>query len=189
MTSLESVLAGGLSIKKAESYYSKIIPAPTDQTNLPQEIPAIEHGTSSLCNSGSTNHPSPETGGGSNPTDISHLGCTIRDPHKYLQNELNSQENDVYIMACEKETEKIQAQIAAAKRSMITNLILGGIFCFFGALAMFIPSHLRPFFASTIFSFFKATMPIFTTIANFGTVQFVLSQYWHSYQNYKLCWC
>ena len=171
--------------RKNKTNHTKNIPTPMYKTNLPQEIPAIEHGTSSLGNQG---YLSPEIGD-SDPTCISHLGSTIRDPHKYLQNELNSQENDDSVMACEKETEKIQAQIAAAKRSMITNLILGGIFCFFGALAMFIPSHLRPFFASTIFSFFKATMPIFTTIANFGTVQFVLSQYWHSYQNYKICWC
>jgi hypothetical protein len=36
----------------------------------------------------------------------------------------------------DRETEKIEAQIAAANQSIKTNLILGGIFCIFVAFLM-----------------------------------------------------
>jgi hypothetical protein len=112
----------------------------------------------------------------------SEIGRTV---HSFEQ----EQEHDDMIVVGDREMEKIEAQISAAKRSMITNLILGGIFCIFAALLVFLPDHLRPFGCEILLSFFKAAMPIFTTIANFGTVRFVLSQYWHSYINDQHCCC
>ena len=81
---------------------------------------------------------------------------------------------------CEKENDKIQAQFMAAKRSMMTNLILIAIFILLMLLALLIPVSVRQVCMEVMLSFTKVAMPIMTTIANFGTVKFVVRQYWKS---------
>jgi len=82
--------------------------------------------------------------------------------------------------------EKTKSQISAAKRSNKTNLILGILFFAIFTLATFIPKKIRPYFVSFIFSVMKTSMPVFTTIANFGTIQFVLTQYWNYIKQIRL---
>jgi hypothetical protein len=83
------------------------------------------------------------------------------------------------------ESEKTEAQILAAERSLKTNLILGLLFFGMFGIVITTSNHLRPYLAVSIFSLMKVVMPIFTTIANFGTIQFVASQYWQFYCNKK----
>jgi hypothetical protein len=83
----------------------------------------------------------------------------------------------------DKETEKHHAQISAAKRSIVTNVVLGSLFIFLLGVIMLVPPTWRPYCFAIIFSFIKVAMPVLTTISNFGTVQFVLSQYWNSFYN------
>ena len=82
-----------------------------------------------------------------------------------------------------KETEKHLAQMVAAKRSIVTNIVLGFLFIFLLGVIMLVPSTWRPYCFAVIFSFIKVAMPVLTTISNFGTVQFVLLQYWNSFHN------
>ena len=79
--------------------------------------------------------------------------------------------------------ESMTSEIAAAVRSLKTNLIL--------SIAVVIVFFFMAFYLGTltvlIFSTMKGLVPILTTIANFGKVQFVLKQYWNSIQGNNLC--
>ena len=99
-----------------------------------------------------------------------------------IQNYQPDTETSLNVNLCEKENDKIQAQFMAAKRSMMTNLILIAIFILLMLLALLIPVSVRQVCMEIMFSFTKVAMPIMTTIANFGTVQFVVRQYWKSWQ-------
>jgi hypothetical protein len=85
-----------------------------------------------------------------------------------------------------KQIVKNEAQISAAKRSNKTNLILGILFFAMFTIVTLTPKQIRPYFASFIFSVMKTSMPVFTTIANFGTIQFVLTQYWNYFKQFKM---
>ena len=81
----------------------------------------------------------------------------------------------------QKEAEKNKAQIVAAERSMSTNLVVGGWFCLFLVIQIVIvPKSLREHVGLIVCSAMRGVLPIFTTIANFGTVRFVVSQYWNA---------
>jgi hypothetical protein len=81
-----------------------------------------------------------------------------------------------------KETERNKAQIAAAERSMKTNLLVGAGFCLFLFIQMaFVPKSMREYVGLMVCSTLRCVLPIFTTIANFGTVQFVLSLYCNAF--------
>jgi hypothetical protein len=81
------------------------------------------------------------------------------------------------------EKERTEAQIMAAVRSMKTNLIVGGSFClFFFVLLVIVPKSLQQFVSVICFSSLRGALPILTTVANFGTVQSVVCQYWRSFQ-------
>ena len=106
--------------------------------------------------------------------------------HKESETEQPNQnyepDQNLNVVLCEKENDKIQAQFRAAKRSMITNLILTAIFILLMSLVLLIPVSVRQVCMEVMLSFTKVAMPIMTTIANFGTVQFVVRQYWKSWQ-------
>ena len=76
------------------------------------------------------------------------------------------------------ETEKKnQAQIMAAKRCLQTNLFLGFLFIIVFGFIMLSPSSRRGYYSAVILTIMTGALPTFTTIANFGTVQYVISQY------------
>ena len=89
-------------------------------------------------------------------------------------------ETSLNVALGEKDNDKIQAQFMAARRSMVTNLILIAIFITLMSLVPIIPVSVRQVCTEIMFSFTKVAMPILTTISNFGTVQFVVRQYWNS---------
>ena len=97
-----------------------------------------------------------------------------------IQNYQPDTETSLNVDLCEKENDKIQAQFMAAKCSMMTNLILIAIFILLMSLTLLIPVSVRLVCMEIMFSFTKVAMPIMTTIANFGTVKFVVRQYWKS---------
>ena len=68
------------------------------------------------------------------------------------------------------EVERHEAEVLAAKRSLITNLILTTL-CIGTCLAIVaLAPAFAPYFAGILFAVIKSALPIFTTIANFGTV-------------------
>jgi hypothetical protein len=75
------------------------------------------------------------------------------------------------------EEEKTKAQLAAASRSMKTNLTLGLIFILLLIIFLLVPEFWRPYLNAITFTLSKGLMPILTAIANFGTVKFVALQY------------
>jgi len=77
---------------------------------------------------------------------------------------------------------KNEALIEAAKRCLQTNAILGLLFLLALISIMIFSRERRSYFSALIFTFMKGSVPVFTTIANFGTVQFVISQYWEYYR-------
>jgi hypothetical protein len=83
--------------------------------------------------------------------------------------------------ASEKKTE---AQILAAK-SLKTNLVLIGQSLLIDMAMPLIGMEYLPFFVVFCFTILKGALPILTTIANFGTVANVISQYW-AYLKHKI---
>jgi hypothetical protein len=83
------------------------------------------------------------------------------------------------ILELQTEQKKCQAQILAAERSQLTNLILGTLFCITFSILMLVPKTLRVYLTVIGISIMKAAMPLLTTLANYGTVQFIASQYWN----------
>ena len=85
------------------------------------------------------------------------------------------------------EEEKSRAQLAAATRSIRTNLILGAIFISVLSILLLVPAFWRPYFFVVVFTVMRGSMPMLTAIANFGTVKFVALQYLDSiYHTMKL---
>ena len=72
-------------------------------------------------------------------------------------------------------------QISSAKRSLQTNLALITLFIFVLVFLYFIPN--RQFLSVLIFSMLKGALPIFTTVANFGTIRLVIRQYYEYLKN------
>jgi hypothetical protein len=72
---------------------------------------------------------------------------------------------------------KTRAQLAAATRSMKTNLILGTMFVLVLSTLMLVPDFWRPYCYVVVFTIMRGTMPLLTAIANFGTVKFVAVQF------------
>jgi hypothetical protein len=81
------------------------------------------------------------------------------------------------ILPKQQEEDKNQAQLAAASRSMKTNLNLGSIFILLLIIFLLVPEFWRPYLNAILFTLNKGLMPILTAIANFGTVKFVTLQY------------
>jgi hypothetical protein len=77
------------------------------------------------------------------------------------------------------EDDNCKAQILAAKRTLTTNAVLSTIFLVVFALMMICSTSNRRYYSVVVLTILKGALPIFTTIANFGTVQFVITQYWH----------
>ena len=81
--------------------------------------------------------------------------------------------------------EKTEAQILAAKRSLITNLVLIGQSLLIDMAMPLISKEYFSFFIVFCFTILKGALPILTTIANFGTVANFISQYW-TYLKHKI---
>jgi hypothetical protein len=77
------------------------------------------------------------------------------------------------------EDDNCKAQILAAKRTLTTNAVLSTIFLAVFALMMICLTSNRRYYSVVVLTILKGALPIFTTIANFGTIQFVIMQYWH----------
>jgi hypothetical protein len=73
-------------------------------------------------------------------------------------------------------------QISSARRSLQTNLVLMMLFVLFYFFILFIPN--RQFFSVLIYSLLKGLLPIFTTIANFGTIGSIIRQYYDYLKNF-----
>ena len=69
-------------------------------------------------------------------------------------------------------------QVVAALRSMVTNLVLTLIFILVFGIMMLCSTSNRRYYSVIVLNCLKGALPIFTTIANFGTVRFVVLQYW-----------
>jgi hypothetical protein len=94
-----------------------------------------------------------------------------------------SDENEDVIKHFNQEAQRRrQAQIQAAKRSLQTNAILGLLFILAMISIMMFSRERRAFFSCLFFSIMKSSLPAFTTIANYGTVKFVISQYWQYFE-------
>jgi hypothetical protein len=91
---------------------------------------------------------------------------------------INHQKNDRNIFTKTASEEKTEAQILAAKRSLITNLVLIGQSLLIDMTMTFIAKEYLGLFIVFCFTILKGALPILTTIANFGTVANVISQYW-----------
>ena len=90
-----------------------------------------------------------------------------------------SEENEEVVKHFNLEAEKKnQAQIQAAKRCLQTNAVLGLLFLLALVSIMMYSRERRAFFSCLVFTIMKSSLPVFTTIANYGTVQFVIFQYW-----------
>ncbi len=76
------------------------------------------------------------------------------------------------------DSEEKTSQVLAAKRSLITNLVLIGQFLLTDMAMPFIAKEYLPFYVALIFPTLKGALPILTTIANFGTVANVICLYW-----------
>jgi hypothetical protein len=111
-----------------------------------------------------------------------HHENELEDPQHFQSLEMESE-----IQSRKQDAEKNEAQILAAKRSMLTNFILGSIFFVFVLSILAASPTWRPVCYAFVFLFMKIALPVFTTIANFGKVQFVLMQYWNSIQGNNLC--
>ena len=73
---------------------------------------------------------------------------------------------------------KREAQIQSAKRSLLTNITLMMFFTASHSSIFLLPEPERIVFTVAVFSLLKGVMPIGTTIANFGTIQVLVSKYW-----------
>ncbi len=82
----------------------------------------------------------------------------------------------------EKERKRL-AQILTAKRSLITNLAFTGYLIVTHAIIALLPATERIFYSVIVFSLFKGSLPILTAIANFGTIQSVVRNYWNYLRN------
>ncbi len=78
----------------------------------------------------------------------------------------------------QKEEEKALAQILAAERCIKTNFLLVSFLFFMFVILAAVSKQTRVYLYVIIFSTFKAVLPLLTTIANFGTIQFVARHYW-----------
>ena len=103
------------------------------------------------------------------------LGSNILNSQIERENEIKMQK----ILEMQQEQKKCQAQILAAERSLNTNLVLGLLFCITFTVFLFVSKNLRVYLTVIVFSVMKAALPLLTTLANFGTVQSVASQYWN----------
>jgi len=86
--------------------------------------------------------------------------------------------NDTFITIEDKEKNKTIAELSAAKRSLKTNLVLLSTFLVLTTIVIFVESSFRNYVSFVVFSVMKSAMPILVTVANFGTVKQVASQYW-----------
>jgi len=73
--------------------------------------------------------------------------------------------------------EKTEAQVLAAKRSLITNLVLIAQSLVINLTIPFIAKKYLPFYTIFMSTILKGALPICTTIANFSTVANVVLQY------------
>jgi len=81
------------------------------------------------------------------------------------------------ILVFSKNEEKCIAQIQSAKRSLITNLLLCGLLIIGHVVITLLPKAESIFYSIIMFTSIKGALPILSTVANFGTVQFIISQY------------
>jgi hypothetical protein len=79
-----------------------------------------------------------------------------------------------------------KAQVFAAKRCLLINLVLGVLFILSFGLIVVFTSSMRGYFCAVTLNIMKALLPTLTTIANFGTIQSVILQYWKHFQNSNL---
>ena len=68
-----------------------------------------------------------------------------------------------------------QRQLLCAKRSLETNMFLYSITVLNALVLILIPK--REFYTVFTFSIIKGSMPLLTTVANFGTIRKVIKQY------------
>ena len=79
--------------------------------------------------------------------------------------------------------QKRNAQIEAARRCLFTNIFLMTFFIVeFLILILLVEKGNRQYYLSVLTTPVKAALPICTTIGNFGTVQFVIAEYYKYFQ-------
>jgi hypothetical protein len=94
----------------------------------------------------------------------------------YLSVNENSEEDDKLQISLQ--AQKTEALMSAAHRSIASNLIVSAIYIFvFTILLRFVSKSWRAYCVAVVFSYVKTALPVTMTIANFGTVQYVFSQY------------
>ena len=76
--------------------------------------------------------------------------------------------------------------MSAVERSLKTNLALGVFFISALSCMALTPNVWRPYFTLIALSVMKGALPVMTTIANFGTVKTIVSQYWDYVKQVKL---
>jgi len=73
--------------------------------------------------------------------------------------------------------EKRLAQVASAKRSLVTNFICISVFIVGSTLMFLLPVGISNYLGVFFLTLVKGLMPVLSTVANFGTVQSVFLQY------------
>ena len=84
----------------------------------------------------------------------------------------------IYISSFSVQEQKCEAQIDAATRSLFTNLFLFAVFIISNILFLWVKKDNRPYSIAMMFTPLKGALPIFSTIGNFGTVKFVIIEYY-----------
>ena len=85
----------------------------------------------------------------------------------------------------ESQVQQTEALLSAAERSIAFNLIVFIIFfIIFMILLLLASKSWRAYSVAVFFSCVKTALPVTMTIANFGTVQFVLAQYWDFFKKH-----
>jgi hypothetical protein len=111
--------------------------------------------------------------------------CTPIPREESVSNFIQNETYDAEVYRNAEKEEKRTAQILSAKRSLTTNLSCVSIFIVGHIIIVLLPKSIRSYFSVIVFTFVKGAMPILTTIANFGTVQFIIAQYCNYLKNFK----
>ena len=77
----------------------------------------------------------------------------------------------------------MMAQINAAHRSFVTNVLLITTLILISSLLAFVPKPTGTVYSAMIASVFKTAFPILTSLANFGTIQSVGLKYWTNFKH------
>ena len=119
--------------------------------------------------------------------EVSFIQQPKNQPHcpNFLTLPISVYEQQLEMEAKKKEEENRMHQISAAEHSLKTNGFVGLFFAILFCTIMVVSKEARIFFNFIMFAIFKAALPLMTSIANFGTIQYVAKQYWSYFKSHS----